>query len=253
MGYTPWVAPPPCRSRGPAAPSLLADCEPTARRLHLCKRRAGTVARRLQACKPRAGTPAQRLQWHNTCHYVGLPAGRPAWQLLRRARPSITAPPRRRADLSTVAGRHNAVAKRAYVLSRTYAQLWHDGADDRLYVFVRRTCNYVQEHASRPTVCPNLAKLQGIRHSTQQSQQAGRHRRQTGTALAIRAGMSATADRQSAEGTMTNRTDTEHGLELRTGQTMLLGIAQGTWDDLQDELENEPPCRCVDCRRGSAY
>lgn len=52
---------------------------------------------------------------------------------------------------------------------------------------------------------------------------------------------------------MTNRTDTEHGLELHTGQTMLLGIAQGTWEDLQDELENEPPCRCVDCRRGSAY
>ena len=58
---------------------------------------------------------------------------------------SAAAPPGRRADLSPVAGRYNAVAERAYVLSHTYAQLWHNGADDRLYVFVRRTCNYVRE------------------------------------------------------------------------------------------------------------
>lgn len=256
MGYTPLGGTPPCRSRGPAAPASWTDCEPPARRLHLCKARAGAVARRLQACKPWASPQAQRLQWHTTCHYVGLRAGGPARRLLRRARPSITAPPRRRAARPTCPQGRNATTlwRNAPTYFRALTQ--HCGTTGQTtactYLYGVRAITYARR-ARRPAFSPNLAKLQGTRHSTQQSQQAGRHRRQTGTGLAIRTGMSATADRQSTEGTMTNRTDTEHGLELHTGQTMLLGIAQGTWDDLQDELENEPPCRCVDCRRGSAY
>ena len=88
------------------------------------------------------------------------------------------------------------MAKRAYVLSRTYAILWHNGTDDRLYVFVHTTYDYVQAHARRRAFLPNLAKTQRLRGSTSQAQQAGRHSGTPGTGLAIRAGMSATADRQ---------------------------------------------------------
>ncbi len=75
------MAPPPCRSRGPAAPSLPADCEPAARRVHLCKARASAAGRRggaavasLQAVGQRAGTALAMA------HYVPLrrPAGRQA-------------------------------------------------------------------------------------------------------------------------------------------------------------------------------
>ena len=48
------------------------------------------------------------------------------------------------------------------------------------------------------------------------------------------------------EDTMNNLTD---DLELWITPTRLLGIAKEVWEELQDELENDPPCRCEDCRR----
>lgn len=107
--------------------------------------RSGTAIASLQAVGQPAGTALAMA------HYVPLrrPAGQQAGTTFAPTRApvhySAAAPPRRQADLSTGAQRYNAVAKRAYVLSRPYATLWHNGADDRLYVFVRRTCNYVRE------------------------------------------------------------------------------------------------------------
>ena len=38
-------------------------------------------------------------------------------------------------------------------------------------------------------------------------------------------------------------------LEWRETPTRLIGIASDVWEELQAELENDPPCRCEDCRR----
>ena len=38
-------------------------------------------------------------------------------------------------------------------------------------------------------------------------------------------------------------------LEWRETPTRLIGIASDVWEELQAELESDPPCRCEDCRR----
>ena len=43
--------------------------------------------------------------------------------------------------------------------------------------------------------------------------------------------------------------DNDMDLELCATPTRLLGIERETWEAMQAELENEPPCRCEDCRR----
>ena len=43
--------------------------------------------------------------------------------------------------------------------------------------------------------------------------------------------------------------DNDMDLELCATPTRLLGIERETWEAMQAELENEPPCCCEDCRR----
>jgi hypothetical protein len=38
-------------------------------------------------------------------------------------------------------------------------------------------------------------------------------------------------------------------LEFRDTPQGRLGIAWETWSEIEGELENDPPCQCVDCRR----
>jgi hypothetical protein len=38
-------------------------------------------------------------------------------------------------------------------------------------------------------------------------------------------------------------------LEFRDTPQGRWGIAWETWDEIKGELENDPPCQCIDCRR----